>query len=126
MRIAFLIGPLGQGGAERQLSLVARGLKQIGHEVTVYVFYPGGAFENELREAGVNVHALTSGRVRTFHNTAALFLKLVKALRTEAPDVLYSFLVESNIMGILLRSMIPGIESVGACEPRSEICLICP
>ena len=63
MKILFLTRSLDYGGAERQLVILARGLRDRGHEVAVAVFYPGGALESELRDTGVTAISLAkSGR----------------------------------------------------------------
>ena len=55
MNIMFLMRILEHGGgAERQLSVLAKGLQSRGHQVTVAVLYgSGNDFEAELVEAGI-------------------------------------------------------------------------
>ncbi len=60
MKILFLSRSLGLGGAERQLTELARGLQTRGAQVAVALFYPSKnlEFEEELRAAGVTLHHL--------------------------------------------------------------------
>ena len=63
LKIAILIRKLDLGGVQRQTSVLARGLHELGVDVTVVSFYSGGMFEEELRRAGVRVLSLKkSGR----------------------------------------------------------------
>ena len=58
MNILFLIRSLDVGGAERQLTSLARGMQGSGHAVTVAVFYAGGGLEVDLLNIGVVIHDL--------------------------------------------------------------------
>ncbi len=99
MRVVFLIRSLEVGGTEAQLALLARGLKDRGHEVAVAVFYGGGAFERELRQAGVPIRDLMKkGR----WDTLGFAVRMRRAVRDFAPDVVYSFLPEANVSAALL------------------------
>src|SRR4028119_883713 len=91
----FLIRSLHAGGAERQLVELASGLHARGHRVLVATYYPGGVLREELAARGVRVTYLgKSGR----WDLAGFFRRLVRALRQERPDVLYSFLGTSNVL----------------------------
>ncbi|MDL1890770.1 glycosyltransferase, partial [Nitrospirales bacterium NOB] len=58
MKVLFLTRALNVGGAERQLVVLARGLRKRGHEVAVAVFYPGGLLEAELKDVGIPILSL--------------------------------------------------------------------
>ncbi|MFH1060037.1 MAG: glycosyltransferase, partial [Pseudomonadota bacterium] len=109
MRLLLLIRSLDLGGAERQLCLLAGGLKARGHAVDVACFYAQGPLMAELAAAGVTVHPLgKSGRWDILG--AALALKrLVARLR---PQVLYSFLDTPNLLAALVRPLCPGLRVV--------------
>ncbi len=55
-RLVLLARKLDQGGAERQLVTLAKGLKEGGYDVHVVLFYVGGVFDGELAAAGVPTH----------------------------------------------------------------------
>lgn len=59
LKITHYIGTLGPGGAERQLSYVATGLKKMGHDVTVHAVWleseQDSHYAQLLRDAGVKV-----------------------------------------------------------------------
>lgn len=103
-RVAFLIGHLGMGGTQRQLSLLARTLRGRGVEVHVLLLSRGGPHEAELRAAGVEVHLLDfarrPSRLRTAAGNARAFARLVGLLRRLRPDVLHAFLREGYLLGV--------------------------
>lgn len=103
MRIAFLIRALDVGGAERQLALLAKALVQNGHRVAVFVFYGGRAVGAQLVEAGIEVHDLHKAGRWDF---VGFGWRLVQALRTFAPDILYSFLPSANIVASLAKPFV--------------------
>lgn len=92
MKILFVTDDLYQGGAERQLCLLACGMKRRGHEVlmaqydNVPVFYSG-----ILGEADVDVVALECG-----DSEFRRISKLKSLVRVWAPDVVVSFKESAN------------------------------
>lgn len=94
----LFIRSLETGGAERQLVMLAKGLKARGTNVRVLVYYPSGALQDSLEKAGIQVEDLKKkGR----WDLLPFFLRLVACLKREQPDVLYSFLPSANILGLL-------------------------
>ncbi|MFK5854542.1 MAG: glycosyltransferase [Bacteroidota bacterium] len=107
--IVLFIRSLNSGGAERQLVVTAKGLAELGHKVTVLTFYSGGAYENELSDCAVKLLSLNKkGR----WDLISFFLRLIKLLRKQSPDVIYSFLGASNILAVLMRSFLPSMRVV--------------
>lgn len=99
----FVIRSLGNGGAERQLAALAKGLHQHGHKVEVATFYRGGLYEKGLIEAGITVICLEKrGRWDMF----GFFWRLVKLVRARRPDVLHSYMTGANIFAALIRPFI--------------------
>jgi glycosyltransferase involved in cell wall biosynthesis len=99
LSIFFLIRSLNVGGSERQLICLAKGLSANGHRVTVTVYY-GGELDRELAGSGVRLVNLgKSGRT----DMLGMMVRLVRAIREAKPDVVYSFLVTSNILASLVR-----------------------
>ncbi len=104
MKIVFLARTLNQGGAQRQLVALARGLKERNHSVHVIVFYAHGFFENELRTGGIDVRVLhRQGRWRV----VALWRQMVQIVRELNPDILHGYLETPNVCAALLRRSIP-------------------
>jgi glycosyltransferase involved in cell wall biosynthesis len=99
-RVALLIGHLGMGGTQKQLSLLARELHAAGLQVHVLVLSKGGLHESELREAGIEVRRLGFDRAAGPLGNALAFAQLVRLLRDLAPDVLHAFLHEGYLIGV--------------------------
>jgi glycosyltransferase involved in cell wall biosynthesis len=107
--ILFLIRSLEAGGAERQLTVLARGLHARGIPIVVCTFYPDGAFRKELEQAGITVIDLgKKGR----WDVLPFLVRLVNMLRRHRPAVIYGFLPVANILAALMRPIIPGTRVV--------------
>ena len=103
MRILFLTASLEAGGAERQLSVLARGLHVRGHDVRVLTFYDRGRLKDELVAAGVSVQSLgKSGR----WDLIGLLPRLISAIRAAQPDIVHSYLTVPNIAAALIRPLL--------------------
>ena len=88
-KILFLTRSLAPGGAERQLVELAKGLHRKGYSIFVSTFYPEGALEKEIREAGVPLKIL---RKRSRWDVFPFLARLVRLLINEKPDVIHGFL----------------------------------
>jgi len=101
-RLAFLIRDLGHGGAQRQLVTLARALAARGDfAVSVVHFYPG-AFESELRAAGVKTYCI--GKKHRW-DLVGFFIRLINVMRMLRPEVIHGYLHESNLMALLLKPL---------------------
>ena len=59
MRILCIIDCLGSGGAQRQMTYLACGLKQRGHDVELFLTHPGADhFRPEIEAAGIPIHGI--------------------------------------------------------------------
>src|SRR5260370_41367648 len=56
-KVALMIGQLGVGGTEKQVVLLARGLRDRGVDTRVWILYDGTRqpWQDKLREAGIPV-----------------------------------------------------------------------
>jgi len=86
-RLLFLIGTLGSGGSERQLTHILRAAAGAGHEVSIAVwnFSEGDPFVSAARESGAAIHPLGGG------TAVQKFLRLRRVVRSFVPDVLHSY-----------------------------------
>jgi L-malate glycosyltransferase len=55
-RVVLTVGQLGLGGTERQLVLLAQGLKERGIDVGVVSLFRGGPNEHAIRDAGIQLY----------------------------------------------------------------------
>lgn len=109
MKIVILCHSLCVGGAERQITILAKGLQQLGHEIVVAVFYAGGALEKDLNASGIRILDLEkSGR----WDNIFFFGRLVNAVNLFKPDSIYSFMFTPNILTVLLKPLFSEIKVV--------------
>jgi glycosyltransferase involved in cell wall biosynthesis len=105
--ILFLLRSLNLGGAERQLCTLAAGLQESGYSVKIAVFYMGGPLEAEARAMGIQIVDLKRrGRWDLFH----FFLRLVRLIRVEKPDILHSYLQVPNIWSAFVKVVLPHVK----------------
>ncbi|MGD0961489.1 MAG: glycosyltransferase [Methylomonas sp.] len=105
MNILFLIRAIGGGGgAERQLTELAKGLTFNGHQVTVAVLYGGGDFEAQLMESGVQIIDLKKSG---FWDISGFLTRYISALKRLRPDVLHGYMPMQNLLALLGKLFLP-------------------
>lgn len=94
MKILCVIDSFGSGGAQRQLVNLACGLKEKGHAVEAFVYYPNhDFFRPTLERAGVPIHSVQKkGRIGL-----NVLSGLVRLLRSNKYDAIISFLDTPNV-----------------------------
>ena len=93
-KVALVIGQLGYGGAERQVAILARGIKLSGWQVKVICLSEDTEpFGRVIEEAGVELIRLSYGG----HYDISRLLKLATVFRQEKFDIVHSHLEEPNI-----------------------------
>jgi glycosyltransferase involved in cell wall biosynthesis len=85
LKICYIAGTLGQGGAERQLFYAIQALRRRGASVRVLSLDSGGFWEAPIKQLGVAVTCVGQTRSR-FKRVC----RIVKALRKEPADLLQS------------------------------------
>jgi glycosyltransferase involved in cell wall biosynthesis len=103
MNIVCLIDHLGTGGAQRQMSYLASGLRHRGHKVTCAVkFEEFDSFRPYIEAEGVNVAVF--GRQRRLHRCV---WSVRSILRAADADAVVSFLTGPNVYAELARLLMP-------------------
>ena len=101
-RVCLVIGQLGLGGAEKQLAVLAAGLRRRGVDVTVVVLREGGPREDILRAAGVPLISLgLPTATRLWRRLAVGVLAVARLRRTLhrlRPEVVHAFLLHSYVL----------------------------
>lgn len=109
MKICFLAGTLGRGGAERQLVYMLRAALNAGFSVRLICLTQGEAFESEIRSLGIEIDYVgrSAGRLKRLYD-------IVKNLKHNPADVLQSSHFYTNIYaGIAGRILkIPAIGAI--------------
>src|SRR5262249_29504961 len=103
LRVLLLLRDLEVGGAQRQALLLARGLAERGCEVAVATLYAGGALGAEADPRVRLLDLGKSGRADVFGFGG----RLMKLLRSERPNVVYSFLTVPNLLTLAARALNP-------------------
>lgn len=98
LKVLFLIRTLGRGGAERQLSVLAKEMRYRGHDVVVAALYGGGDFEAALINAGVTVVNLEKKGRWDIFGFFARYRRLLKEVR---PDVLHGYMPMQNLLALI-------------------------
>jgi glycosyltransferase involved in cell wall biosynthesis len=98
MKVALLSRSLTRGGAQVQLCNLAKGLAELGHEVTVAAFY-GGVLERELSAADITVKDLSK---RGRYDNLRPLLRLRRWVASGGCEILYSFLPMENLLGLVV------------------------
>jgi glycosyltransferase involved in cell wall biosynthesis len=120
IRVTFLVHSLRIGGAEVQLSTLARGLDRREFCPTVVSFYDDGELIGELRKAGITV--VTLG-MRSRLGFIGFLPRLIQALRDSQPDIIYSFLDFPNVVAAIIKPWLRGsrlIWGIRASDMRLE------
>lgn len=108
MKVCFIVGTLGRGGAEKQLVYMLRALRQTDIEARVLCLTRGESYEAEIESLGVKVEWIGAAK-----NPAARVLKIIGNLRKTPADIVQSSHFYTNIYaGIAGRAR--RISSIGA------------
>ncbi len=101
MRIVFVIGSLGRAGAERQMMMLASGLQNRGHIVSIVCLDGTGGFDEEARQLGLKVLTLEK-RFPKLMRSATTYMGHVRDVK---PHVVYAFLPKQHIVATLLKPL---------------------
>jgi glycosyltransferase involved in cell wall biosynthesis len=109
MKILLVIDHLGLGGAQRQVVELGCGLKERGHAVEMFVYYPQYAFfRRRVEDKGIRVHE--------YRNREGFSLGVLRALsalmRSGEFDLVLSYLNNPNIYAELARPLSGGPQLV--------------
>ncbi len=106
--MALVIPSLAFGGAERQVTLLARELLRQGSRVSVATFAAGGPFRSQLQGVGVPLRVFPQGGGKGLTSLAGL----ARHLRQARPDLVHSFLWSANFRARLAGLALPGARHI--------------
>lgn len=108
MRVTFVIPTLSSGGAERVLTILARGFLDQNYQVSVITlasrdrdFYP---LPDGIRRLALGIMNDSTNPIQAIFNNLSRIFVLRKAIKSTRPDVVISFLTATNILTILASS----------------------
>jgi len=104
LHLFFLIRTLNIGGTERQLVELIKGLDKNTFEITVGLFYGEGTLREELTAMeGVKLLPLCKSGRWDFIRFCTRLITVLCRLR---PHILYSFLPDANLVGLILGKFV--------------------
>ncbi|MEO6722073.1 MAG: glycosyltransferase family 4 protein [Ferruginibacter sp.] len=101
MKILLVIDNLGSGGAQRQMVILAKWLKQNQYDVHFFHYYPQDFFLSELKELCIPIHYVPKK-----HKLGIEVIKgLNQILRREKYNFVLSFLNTPNLYSIIAKQL---------------------
>lgn len=94
--ILFVTSSLGLGGAERQLLLIANGLKNKGFDIHFFCFGPTDQIGKILQDNDIIVNSTTTRKSTSLFKTLISLYRLVRSYR---PDIIHFFLPKAYLFG---------------------------
>lgn len=111
IRLALIIPTMDQGGAEKQLCLLAENLPSDAFDVHVFLLTRDGPLSQRLRQSGIEVTVIGK---RFKAGPSALF-QLRSALRAFKPDIVHTWLFAANSFG-RVAAKLAGVPRILASE----------
>ncbi len=109
MRILCVIDSFGSGGAQRQMVTLVCGLKQRGHHVSLFIYFPQFSFfRKKVEELAIPVHEFNKGRGFSL----GLIGQLIGLIRNNHYDIVISFLDNPNIYAELSSLFSPSTKFI--------------
>lgn len=115
LRVAFIAGTLGKGGAEKQLVYMVRALQQAGVLVRVYCLTQNEYYEQALRDLGV-----PPVWIGQHGNPILRIFALWKAVSSYRPHILQSSHFYTNLYAKVVGQLL-GIVSIGAIRSSGSL-----
>lgn len=101
--IVYSIGSFMLGGAEAQLLMLAAGMRELGHEVHVFVISDIGPLRQSFLDAGISIHhggySAKGNKLQRMARLVRAEFGLIALLARLRPDVVHNFLPLTNLMG---------------------------
>lgn len=100
MRITCIISSLSSGGAERVMSIIANYWSVYGKEITIITYRDERRYP-VFYELDKNIHYISIYHRRKLISIIQFFFKLRKEIKKSKPDLVLSFMDESNVLSLL-------------------------
>lgn len=113
MRVLVCIASMAEGGAERQVTYLAKGLVELGHDIHVVLITQGANYKR-LQDSRAAIHI-----VNIYPRAFRFILPLFRLFRLVKPDVIYLWQRPFDVLGGL-AALLAGIPVVHAerTDPR--------
>jgi glycosyltransferase involved in cell wall biosynthesis len=114
LRICYIAGTLGQGGAERQLFYAVQALRQSGVSVRVLSLESGGFWETPIKRLGVDVTCVGEGGSRLKR-----VLRILKLFKAESAHIVQSQHFYTNAYAAI-AAILSRCTGIGALRSNGE------
>ncbi len=104
-RICFLIRMLNEGGAQRQLLALIKGLDPKKYDLCLMTFYGGGLFGDEVKNMPHVKYVSLDKRGRW--DVFRFLYRLVREMRLYKPNLIQGYLGTANCLTVLLKPFLP-------------------
>jgi glycosyltransferase involved in cell wall biosynthesis len=104
MRILILSTSMGMGGADQQILILTRAMRDRGHEVRIVALTPLGPMGLEAQREGIPTDSLD---LRKNPGDLARIARLVRMIREWRPDILHTHMAHANLLGRAVRLLAP-------------------
>lgn len=108
LKICFIAGTLGVGGAERQLFHILRTLHEKGADVSLISVHTGEYWEDKIKQTGIKYFTLEGKG-----NSLQRLFKIISIIKSIKPDIIQSQHFYTNLYAALAARVI-GLPSIGA------------
>ena len=95
IKICYVIGQLGKGGAEKQLYEIVKGINKNNFEPVIISLSRGGYWSKEIKK--LNIHVIELRRKK--HIELTRLFKLIKLVRKIKPAIVHTYLFSANSYG---------------------------
>jgi glycosyltransferase involved in cell wall biosynthesis len=116
MKVTMIIPTLVQGGAEKQMSLLATGLPKSEFAVSVIALTAAGPWQSYLQDHGIEVTVIG----KRFKADPLALGRLIRVLRAQRPDIVHTWIFAANVYG-RLASRWAGVRGVVVGERCVEL-----
>jgi glycosyltransferase involved in cell wall biosynthesis len=113
VRVLHCVPSLAGGGAERQLTYLAKELAQLGWDVHV-AYVHGGPNMRRLEQTGATLHQLTAWG----NYDPQILWRLWRTIRKVEPDIVQCWLLQMEVLGglVAVATRLPWVFSERSCE----------
>jgi glycosyltransferase involved in cell wall biosynthesis len=125
LRVSFVVPAIGSGGAEHALVILAQRWAELGRSVTILTYDDGTQppfydLYNAIKHVPLNLAGESYGLLSAVRNNFKRARVLRGALRDSRPDVIVSFIDQTNVLTVMAAMGLPvKVIVVEQSDPRS-------
>lgn len=103
-KIMFVIGVLSNGGAERVISVLAKGFIELGYRVEILTIY--GKKNDYIEDKRIIIHPIQNNCKSKLLRILTIIFQMRKIIKKSKPDILISFVAIINIYTIIANAFL--------------------